>query len=150
MTAKILTWIGAAAAVTAIVTGCGQASANFRPPATLTKIPGSAVEQVRLTGPAARILGVATVAVRGATVKVAGKAQPREVIPYSAVVYATDGSAWTYVTIAPRTYQREPITIADIQGNTVVLARGPAVGAEVVTVGAPELLGTEYNISGEQ
>lgn len=150
MFTKTLTRIGAAAAVTAIVTGCGQATPKPQPPATLTRIPGSAVEQVRLTGPAARILGIATVAVRDATVIVAGKSVSREVIPYSAVVYATDGSAWAYVTIAPRTYQREPVTIADIQGNTVVLTRGPAVGAEVVTVGAPELLGTEYNISGEQ
>jgi hypothetical protein len=30
-----------------------------------------------------------------------------------------------------------------------VLARGPAAGTPVVIVGAPELLGAEYNISGE-
>ena len=50
----------------------------------------------------------------------------RKVIPYSAVVYDTDGSTWTYVNTAPRTYVREPITIAAIQGDVAVLDRGPA------------------------
>jgi hypothetical protein len=125
-------------------------SAKPQPPATLAKIPGSAVEQVRLTGSAVRVLGIATAAVREVTVAVAGRARPREIIPYSAVVYATDGSAWAYVNVAPRTYQRQPITIAAVSGDTAVLTSGPRAGAEVVTVGAPELLGTEYNISGEQ
>jgi hypothetical protein len=31
-----------------------------------------------------------------------------------------------------------------------LLSGGPPVGAQVVTVGSAELLGTEYNISGEQ
>ena len=73
-----------------------------------------------------------------------------EVIPYSAVVYDTDGSAWTYVNIAARTYVRQPITVAAISDDTALLSAGPSVGARVVTVGAAELLGTEYSISGEE
>jgi len=72
------------------------------------------------------------------------------VIPYSAVVYDHDGSTWTYVNTAARTYERKPITVAGIDGDIAQLSAGPPAGTEVVTVGAAELLGTEYNISGEE
>lgn len=150
MFTKIAACVGAIV-FAVVVTGCGRGGGEpLRPPATITKIPGSAVERLELTGPAVRRLGLTTAAVRVVRIAVDGGAGPHEVIPYSAVVYDTNGSAWAYVSIAPRTYLRQPITIADIQGETVVLDRGPAVGALVVTTGAPELLGIEYNISGEQ
>ena len=72
------------------------------------------------------------------------------VIPYSAVVYDTDGSTWTYVNTTGRTFVRDRITVAAIEGHSALLSAGPAVGARVVTVGAPELLGAEYDISGEE
>ena len=71
-------------------------------------------------------------------------------IPYSAVVYDNDGSTWTYVATAPRTFLRQRIAVGEISGDTAILVSGPALGAAVVTVGAPELLGTEYDISGEE
>jgi hypothetical protein len=95
-------------------------------------------------------IGIATQAVRVATVTVAGRRGPYKVIPYSAVIYDNDGSTWTYVETAARTFMRERITVRVIRGGTAVVSRGPAAGAMVVTVGAPELLGTEYNISGEE
>jgi hypothetical protein len=87
--------------------------------------------------------------VRGAP-GTAGGTDVREVVPYSAVVYDTDGSTWTYVNTAARTYVRQPITIVAIRDDIAQLSAGPPVGAPVVTVGAAELLGTEYNISGEE
>lgn len=150
MVTTIVTRISVGAAAVALLTACGSVAADPRPPATVTKIAGSAVEQVQLTWPALRRLGIATAAVRLARVAVAGRSSTRKVIPYSAVVYDTRGAAWTYVRTAPRTYVRQRITILDIQGGTAVLGRGPAIGSQVVTVGAAELLGTEYNISGEQ
>jgi Cu/Ag efflux pump CusA len=148
MFTRIATGLGAAAL--AFLAACGHQDPGLRSPATLTKIAGSTVQQVQLTTPAVHRLGIATAAVRLATVAVDGRSRPHKVIPYAAVVYDTRGSAWAYVQTAPRTYRREPITITDIQGTIAVLASGPAVGTAVVTVGAPELLGTEYNISGEQ
>lgn len=148
MFTKIATGIGAVA-VAAVVTACGQTTAELQPSAKVTKIPGSVVQQVELTRPALQRLGIATTPVRVANVAVDGRSRPHKVIPYSAVVYDTNGLAWTYVNTAPRTYRRQPITVLDIHGATAVLARGPAAGASVVTVGAPELLGAEYNISGE-
>jgi hypothetical protein len=148
MFTRIATGIGAAA-VAIVVTACGHTTAEPQPPAKVTRIPGSAVQQVQLSGPASRRLGIATATVRVASVAVEGRTRPHKIIPYSAVVYDTNGRSWAYISTAPRTYRRQPITILDIRGNSAVLARGPAAGTAVVTVGAPELLGTEYNISGE-
>jgi hypothetical protein len=54
------------------------------------------------------------------------------------------------VNTAARTYERKPITVTDIDGAVALLSVGPPAGTPVVTVGAAELLGTEYNISGEE
>jgi predicted small lipoprotein YifL len=152
MFTRIVTVIAATAiaAALAALAACGHQAPALPPPATLAKIPGTTVQQVRLTAQAVERLGIATGKVRLAKVAVDGRGRPHKVIPYAAVVYDTRGSSWAYVQTAPMTYRREPITITDIDGAVAVLASGPAVGAAVVTVGAPELLGTEYNISGEQ
>jgi hypothetical protein len=143
--------IGLAAAAALVLTGCGvtQATAD-QPPAIVQAVQGSQIPQVRLTDQAMHRIGIATQAVRVATVTVAGRRGPYKVIPYSAVIYDNDGSTWTYVETAARTFMRERITVRVIRGGTAVVSRGPAAGAMVVTVGAPELLGTEYNISGEE
>jgi hypothetical protein len=44
---------------------------------------------------------------------------------------------------------REPVAVDHIAGDVAVLSAGPAVGALVVTEGSQELLGAEYDISGE-
>jgi hypothetical protein len=49
----------------------------------------------------------------------------------------------------PLTFVRAPIKVAEIQGDTAVLSKGPPEGTEVVTVGGEELLGTEFAIEGE-
>lgn len=138
--------LGLAVTVAVILTGCGTETLSQAPPATVTKIAGSPVAQIRLTDQAIHRLGIATQPVQAVT----GVAGTQKVIPYSAVVYDTDGSTWAYVNTAVRTYVRQPIKIDEIRGDTAVLAGGPARGAAVVTVAAPELLGTEYNISGEE
>ena len=143
--------IGLAAAAALVLTGCGvtQATAD-RPPAVVQPVQGSQIPQVRLTDQAMHRIGIATQAVRVATVTVAGRRGPYKVIPYSAVIYDNDGSTWSYVNTAARTFMRERITVRVIRGATAIVSQGPASGAMVVTVGAPELLGTEYNISGEE
>jgi hypothetical protein len=141
----------AAAAAVALLTGCSVASAHEDPPpATVKSIPGSAVKQLRLTQQAVHRLGITTVAVRTAQAALDGRRGTYRLIPYSAVVYDNDGSTWAFVNTVPRTFVRQRITVGAIQGSTAVLTAGPAPGAFVVTAGAPELLGTEYNISGEE
>jgi hypothetical protein len=134
-----------------LVTGCSAASARQDPaPAVVQAVPGSNVQQVRLTEQAIHRLGITTVPVRTAKASLDGQRGTHKLIPYSAVVYDNDGSTWTFVNIGPQTFIRQRITVGAIQGSTAVLVKGPALGAAVVTVGAPELLGTEYNISGEE
>jgi hypothetical protein len=71
-------------------------------------------------------------------------------MPYAAVIYYTDGSTWTYTVAEERSYVREPITVASISGDAVTLTAGPEAGTSVVVVGAPEILGAELEIDGEQ
>jgi hypothetical protein len=143
--------LASAAAAVALLTGCSVASAHEDPPpATVKSIPGSVVKQLKLTQQAVHRLGIATVPVRTAQAALDGRQRTYRVIPYSAVVYDNDGSTWAFVNTAPRTFVRHRITVGAVQGSTAVLTAGPAAGAVVVTVGAPELLGTEYNISGEE
>jgi hypothetical protein len=151
MSTKSLLAAGLAAAVLCALAGCGGTGSRTDPaPASLKAIPGSPVKEVQLTPRAEQRLGIATQPVRAATAGPSGQRGSYEVIPYSAVVYDNDGSTWTYVNTTGRTFVREPIVINAIAGSEAVLDRGPAVGAAVVTVGAPELLGAEYNISGEE
>jgi hypothetical protein len=147
MSKKHSAMAGLLAGAAVILAGCGTATpAEQAPPAIVKPIAGSQVQQLQLTGRAVQRLGIVTQPVRQA----AGVAGAREVIPYSAVVYDTDGSTWTYVNTAARTYVREPVTVTAIQDQVALLSAGPPVGTAVVTVGAAELLGTEYNISGEE
>ena len=141
--------IGLVAGAGVILAGCGSATPAEVPPAKVTPIAGSQVQRLQLTGQAIHRLGIVVQPVRAAP-PTGGQTGGREVIPYSAVVYDTDGSTWTYANTAARTYVRQPITVAAIQGNIAVLSAGLPVGTEVVTMGSAELLGTEYDISGEE
>lgn len=150
--------LGLAAAAALALAGCGSASGAGDPsPATLKPVAGSRVLQVQLTPAAVHRLGIQTQPVRPAGAARPGhagvpaaRAGAGTVIPYSAVVYDTDGSTWTFVNTSGRAYVRDRITVTAIEGPSALLSSGPAVGARVVTVGAPELLGAEYDISGEE
>ncbi len=147
MSPKHLSVAGLVIGAAAILAGCATTAPAQAPPALIKPVAGSQIPQLQLTERAVQRLGVVTQPVRQATT--AG--QPaHEVIPYAAVVYDTDGSTWTYVNTAARTYQRKPITVTEIDGDIALLSAGPPAGTAVVTVGAAELLGTEYNISGEE
>ena len=149
MSPKHLSVAGLVIGAAAILAGCSAATPQEAPPAVIKAVAGSQVPQLQLTERAVQRLGIVTQPVRELTTT-AGQRSAREVIPYAAVVYDTDGSTWTYVTTAARTYERKPITVTEIDGEVARLSAGPPAGAEVVTVGAAELLGTEYNISGEE
>jgi hypothetical protein len=147
MSPKHLSVAGLVIGAAAILAGCASATPAQTSPAVIKPVAGSAIPQLQLTERAVQRLGIVTQPVR--QTRAAG--QPaHEVIPYAAVVYDTDGSTWTYVNTAARTYERKPIAVTEIDGATALLSAGPAVGTAVVTVGAAELLSTEYDISGEE
>jgi hypothetical protein len=148
MSPKHLSVAGLVIGAAAILAGCATAAPAQAPPALIKPVAGSQIPQLQLTERAVQRLGIVTQPVRPSS---SAAGQPaHEVIPYSAVVYDTDGSTWTYVNTTATTYEREPVTVTEIDGEVALLSAGPPAGTPVVTVGAAELLGTEYNISGEE
>ncbi len=139
------------AAITVGGSGCSEAGAsNEESPDTAVTVEENGEDQpARLTVSerAEQRLGLRTEPVRPLTGQAGGAT---EVIAYSAVVYDADGKSWTFSAPSPRTYIRVPIVISSIAGQTVQLKSGPPVGTQVVVVGAPELVGAEAGISGEE
>ena len=68
----------------------------------------------------------------------------RGAIPYTAVIYDTNGDAWTYTSPEPLVYVRQDVEVVRVRGGEAILARGPPTGTSVVTVGQVELWGVEY------
>lgn len=124
------------------IAGAADAGGEAQPPAVVDQVPGSDVARVTLSEQAVERLGITTVAV--------GSVAGGLVVPYAAIVYDPDGAAWVYTNPEPRTYVRAAVTIASVDGERVMLSAGPTAGTPVVTVGAPELVGAEAGISGEE
>ena len=124
-------------ALAVAVSACGGSSESPAPPAPakITKLAGGG-DQITLTADAARRIDVRTAA--------AESDGGNTVIPYAAVLYDADGAAWTYTSPKPLVFVRADITVDRIDGERAILAKGPAPGTAVVTVGATELWGVEY------
>jgi hypothetical protein len=147
-TSRFLGIVGLAAAAGLALSGCGGSAEGAGPAAVqqaATRVAGHDGEPatVALSGAAEQRLDIRTAPVSAA-------AGGTLTVPYGAVVYQPDGSAWAYAQISPRHYQREAITIRGITGDTVTLASGPAAGTAVVVQGAAELVGVETGIDGEE
>lgn len=65
------------------------------------------------------------------------------VVPYDAVFIDAHGDFWVYTNPEPLEFVRAPITIDRETSAQAFLTKGPPAGTEVVTVGVPELYGTE-------
>ena len=154
MDLKRLLAVTLVAAAAGCLAGCSSAGPEADPaPVTLTDMKaadGTPIKQVVLVDRAVQRIGITTGSVHEAAATVNGVSGQHQVLPYSAVVYDSDGSSWTYVNSALNTYLRHRITIAAIQGEVAVLTDGPPDGTLVVTQGAPELLGAEAEIAGEE
>jgi hypothetical protein len=118
-------------------------------------VPGKDVKQITLTEHAMKRLGIQTVTVGGSVPLAAapgpsaGPSAPSTVIPYSAVLYAPDGSTWVYTVPQPLTYVREKVVVVVVQGakgDEAVLSQAPPAGTTIVSTGAVELYGTELGI----
>jgi hypothetical protein len=113
-----------------------------RPAATVQRVGGSAQARVTLTSEAARHLGVET-----------DKARPgsrgRVLVPYAAMLYDPAGRTWVYTSPEPLVFVRDAIDVEVIRGSWALLTSGPPPGTSVVTVGASELLGVEYEVGEE-
>jgi hypothetical protein len=122
-----------------------QPASDVRP-GRVEHIAGSNISRVVLTAEAAKRLDIATQPVRDEPA--AGSL--RKVISYAAVLYEASGATYTFTNPEPLVFVRAPITVDSIQGDRAILSAGPAAGTPVVTVGATELYGTEFGVSGDE
>ena len=102
-------------------------------PATVERIGQTGLSRVILTTEAAKRVGIQTVQVN----------DPK-VVPYAAVFYDPRGATWVYTNPAPLTFIRQSISVSSINGDQALLSAAIPTGTKVVTVGAPELYGTEF------
>jgi len=130
------------------LTGCSDTSAQDEggstDVATVEPIDGTDVARVTLSEDAARRLDITT-----APITELGGRRARTAMPYAAVLYDPNGDTWAYTNPEPLVFVRSSITVVTIEGNRAILSAGPTAGTEVVTVGAAELLGTEYEVGEE-
>ena len=134
-------WVATLALVALSLTACAKTGGEEEEAnrgATLDTVPGSDVPSVILTDVAEQRIDLQTVAIEQA----AGRMQ----IPYAALLYDPEGGTWTFVKVGDRTFQRQPVTVDHIAGDTAFLADGPKAGSEVVIVGAAELYGVEEGV----
>jgi hypothetical protein len=141
---------GCSAADTSSGTGADRA-----PDSKVEDVPGADVKQVTLSAQAVARLGIQTVTVTGSVPLVAapgpttGSSPPVTVVPYSAVLYAPDGSTWVYTVPRPSTYVREKVVVTVVRGakgDQALLSKAPPAGTTIVAVGVVELYGTELGI----
>jgi hypothetical protein len=133
----------AAVAVLAALAGCGGTSASDEPPPsarTANTGPHGALSVV-LTP-----VGVQRIGLQTAVAAQAGR--NRAVVPYSALLYQSDGSSVIYTVTGPLTYTLVTVGVAGIQGSRVYLT-GLAPGSTVVTVGGEELLGVQDGVGAQ-
>jgi len=135
----------------ALLAGCGpkvaaqEASTPKETPARVRPIEGTDLNQVILTEEAADRLDIHVEEVQQTEVDGA----PRTAIPYAAVVYDIEGAAWAYTSPEPLTFVRSPLDVESIDGETAILSEGPPVGTSVVSVGAAELFGAEFEFQAD-
>jgi hypothetical protein len=143
---------GLAVAAALLATGCAGSAEEAGPEsqvAVVEPVDGTNVSRVTLSAHAAERLGIETALIEHGPVTGPGASAPDSAqtsVPASAVIYDAKGRAWLYTTPEPLVFIREPIVIASELGRVDVLRSGPPPGTTVVTVGAQELWGTEYEV----
>ena len=125
-----------------LLAGCGGGEVTYSSgyaPSHVEDAAEGEVPHVRLTD-----LGADRLRLRTQRVRQLGT---RTVVPYAALIYDAEGSAWVY-TADGLTFVREQVSVSRVAGNRVLVSRGPSPGTRVVTTGAAELYGSELGIEG--
>jgi len=129
----------AALAATASLSACSEVEPvekEHYSPAAISPVKGEKdLISVTLTREGADRIEIATGAV--------GRRTGHKTIPYAALLYEKDGSAFVYTNPQGLTYVRAHIEIDRVAGDRVLLHDGPPVGTKVVTTGAPQVHGAE-------
>lgn len=117
-------------------------AAPIKETAATVKRLGFGMNQITLPARAAQRLDIKTGEIRN-------DPSGMRTAPFSSIIYDLDGDAWVYKVSAPLTYIREAVVIEMIKLDYAYLKEGPPAGTQVVTVGVPELYGTEVGVNGE-
>jgi hypothetical protein len=149
-------WIAAGSIILGLAVGGCSASdgaadteVNTTADSQVQDVPGGHLKQIRLTPHAVARLGIRTVTVGRPLAPTAPAARPVTVVPYSAVLYAPDGSTWVYTVPQPLTYVRQQVVVTAVRGakgDQAYLSTAPPAGTTIVSVGVVELYGTELGI----
>ena len=130
---------GLACVAVLILTGCGGTISDEyvieHQPYSLEPIEGEEVLRVTLTEAAVEHVGIETAPVE--------RRGSRLMVPYDAVYLDAHGEFWVYTNPEPLVFVRAPIEIARETSTQAILSDGPPAGMQVVTVGVPELYGSE-------
>jgi hypothetical protein len=128
------------------LSACGEAStgydyetASHHEPAKLEPIKGTDVQRVIFDAEAAERVGLQTAPIR--------QNGEGKIMPYAALIYDAEGNAYAYTAPEPLTYVRKEVEVDRVDGDSVVLSDGPPAGTKVVTVGAAEVYGTEFEVA---
>jgi multidrug efflux pump subunit AcrA (membrane-fusion protein) len=128
----------ALAAAALPIAGCTEVEterATGYEPSTLEPVKGNEdLKLVRFTAEGAKRVDLQTASVR------------RNVVPYAALIYDPEGKTFVYTSPKPLEYLREEVEVDRIDGDRVLLSRGPPAGTRVVTVGVAEVYGTELEV----
>jgi multidrug efflux pump subunit AcrA (membrane-fusion protein) len=124
------------------IAGCTEVeteTATGYEPSTLEPVKGNDdLQRVTFTEEGARRIDLQTAAVR--------RSGKHKVVPYAALLYDPEGKTYVYTSPKPLEYLREEVKVDRIEGQRVLVSRGPPAGTEVVTVGAAEVYGTELEV----
>lgn len=123
-----------------VLTACQEVPSNLvkSEPYSLEPIEGTDMSWIKLTDETAARIDLQTAKVR--------RNGSHKVVPHLSIIYNPYGDVFVYTRPKPQTYLRRPVKVDRVVGDRVLLITGPPVGMAVVTVGAAELLATEYEI----
>jgi hypothetical protein len=123
------------------MTGCAEVTAAETvagpEPAVKAEIADTDLNTLTLTPEAVERLGLETVEVEAGDGGVT--------VPYAAIIYDHGGDTWVYTTTEPEVFVRAAVVVDRIDGETAHLSEGPEPGTSVVTLGAAELYGAEFD-----
>lgn len=130
-----------AAFLSLFVAGCAElaGAAPADNPAVLADVPGTGLHRITLTEHAVERLGLKT------EVTATDPPTQKLTVAYRAILYDSAGKTWVYTNPEHLVFVRQSITVERINGDVAMLTDGPPAGTAVVTTGAAELLGAEFD-----
>jgi hypothetical protein len=127
------------------LSSCNQApTVSYEPAEPVSKvepIKGTETGLVKFSALGAKKVGLQTAVIR--------KDGGQKVIPSAALLYDSQGKAFAYTSPEPLSFVRKEVEVEHMDGGRVVLSQGPPIGTRVVTTGADEVYGAEFEVEEE-